>query len=62
MDGAEDYDFLIRAGTKHACANIPETLMEYRIHGDNITQKKQKDIIQKTLKIRRKMRHMGYVM
>lgn len=57
---AEDYDFIVRAGRKYMLGNIPEPLIEYRIHKNNITRKKYKSIIQTTLFIRRKMRSLWY--
>lgn len=60
FDGAEDYDFWIRAGMHCMIANIPEFLTEYRIHNNNISIKKHKKTIRKTLLVRKKMQQLGY--
>ncbi len=62
MDGAEDYDYIIRLSTITLLANIPETLLYYRIHGNNASIKKHRKTIQKTLLVRKKMKQLGYHM
>lgn len=62
MDGAEDYDYIIRLSRITLMENIPETLLYYRIHTHNASIKKHKKTIQKTLLVRKKMKKLGYQM
>ncbi len=61
-EGAEDLDFSLRASQYFKLANIPDTLVQYRLHGKNISLKKQKKQIQNTLLIRKNIEKMGYKM
>lgn len=60
MDGAEDYDYWIRAGTHCLLGNIPLELVKYRIHFENASIEKHAKTIKKTLLVRKKMMKMGY--
>lgn len=60
---SEDFELWLRIGTKYEFRNIPEVLLRYRIHGDNIVLKKQKRMIYQILKARRMAyRDYGYAM
>lgn len=56
----EDLDMWIRIGTKYELYNIQETLVKYRIHGENSIIKQQQKMIKNTLKCRRKAIKLGY--
>jgi len=62
LEPADDLDFLARISQRYMLANIPDILLEYRIHGENLSLIKQKQMIQKTLLIRKNMQKMGYKM
>lgn len=60
---SEDFELWLRIGTKYEFRNIPEVLLRYRIHGENIVLKKQKRMIYQILKARRMAyRDYGYSM
>ncbi len=50
---SEDLEMLIRLGSKYKFANIPEYLVKYRVHGNNIIMRQQKMVIKKTVKLRK---------
>lgn len=50
---SEDLEMLIRLGSQYKFANIPEFLVKYRVHGNNIIMRQQKLVIQKTVKLRK---------
>ena len=58
MEPADDLDFLVRISQKYMLGNIPKVLLDYRIHGENMSITKQKDMIRKTLLIRKNMQLM----
>jgi len=62
LEIADDYDYWVRAWRHCLLANIPDTLIKYRIHTDNISIKKHKKTIQETILIRKKMENLGYKM
>jgi len=62
LESAEDLDFLLRACQYCKLANIPENLTQYRIHGKNISIRKQKKQIQNTLLVRKNIEKLGYKM
>lgn len=62
LGSAEDLDFLLRASRYCKLANIPEALIQYRLHGNNISLKKQKQQIRNTLLVRKNIDKMGYKM
>lgn len=57
---AEDLDLWIRIWQKYNFFNIQEYLIKYRVHKSNSILKKQKEMIEKTLKIRKKAIYMWY--
>ncbi|MEK9155708.1 MAG: glycosyltransferase [Patescibacteria group bacterium] len=60
---AEDLDMAFRIGTKYKFANIPEVLLEYRVHPDSATYSKLKRIEINTIRIRKKYaKKYGYKM
>ncbi len=56
----EDLDLWIRIGQKYKFYNLSEFLVKYRIHWNNAILKKQKIMILKTLKVRRKAIKLWY--
>ncbi len=62
LESAEDLDFLLRASRYCKLANIPDTLIRYRLHGTNVSLKKQKQQIRNTLLVRKNIEKMGYKM
>lgn len=60
---AEDLELWMRFGQKYQLHNIQEFLVDYRISGENSVLKKQRTMIQNTLKARKKAkREYGYHM
>lgn len=57
---AEDYELWVRFGVKYHFYNLQEVLLNYRISGSNTTIKKQKWMIQNTLRVRIKAYKAGY--
>ncbi len=49
---AEDIDMSFRIGTKYKFANLPVSLIKYRLHSNSATTKKLRYIIWVTLKVR----------
>ena len=52
MVPAEDYELWVRIAKDHRVANIPDYLLKYRVHGNNITitqRENQKHVLQKIL-------------
>lgn len=59
----EDFELWMRIGSKFHFHNLPEVLLQYRIHGKNIVVTKQKRMIYQVLKARRiAHRRYGYYM
>jgi glycosyltransferase involved in cell wall biosynthesis len=50
----EDYEFLMRALEQHALANLPDTLLQYRISSQQWKQTHLKDTLSATLAIQRR--------
>jgi len=50
---SEDLEMLIRLGSKYKFANIPEYLVKYRVHGNNIIMRQQRAVIRKTVQLRK---------
>jgi glycosyltransferase involved in cell wall biosynthesis len=40
LDYSEDYDLWLRLAARHEVANIPEVLLRYRVHGEQVSLKK----------------------
>ena len=57
---AEDFELWIRYWVKYKFHNIQNNLLKYRISWDNSTINHQKEMINKTLKVRRKAIKLGY--
>ena len=43
FDPAEDYDLWVRLSECHALANMPDVLVDYRWHGDNVTARRRRE-------------------
>lgn len=52
-DPSEDLELMLRTLNVFKFANLPEYLVKYRIHGDNLIFTKQKEIIRRSVKLRR---------
>src|SRR5262245_30748713 len=43
FDSAEDFDLWLRLSERHPLANLPDVLVDYRWHGDNVTVRRRRD-------------------
>jgi len=43
FDTAEDFDLWLRLSERHPLANMPDALVDYRWHGDNVTARRRRD-------------------
>lgn len=61
LNGAEDYDFVLRALTVTQIANIPEVLLNYRIVDTSVSIQHMDRVLRQTVRARWKaIRHYGY--
>lgn len=61
LNGAEDYDFVLRALTVTQIANIPEVLLSYRIVDTSVSIQHMDRVLRQTVRARWKaIRHYGY--
>jgi len=60
-DPSEDLELMIRTMNIFKFANIPEYLVKYRIHGDNLIFTKQREIIRRSVRLRKNaIKKYGY--
>lgn len=60
---AEDLELWVKIGQKYELRNLPETLVQYRVHGTNDIFKHQKRMIKNALRVRKKaVKDLGYRM
>lgn len=61
LNGAEDYDFVLRALILTRAANIPEVLLNYRIVDTSVSIQHMDRVLRQTVRARWKaIRHYGY--